>query len=133
MAPNAREHFRGGGADSLGTATGGAEVRARVREHLLALCPGSAEGSAMGSAEAEVDALLTPKLDDMEVCVRGVVVVVVVVVVGGGRVARLHTGATILLSLPYPTIPHPPKDLLLRLVRLHLGVRPLVVGAARVE
>ena len=55
LAPNAREHFRGGGADSLGTATGGAEVRARVREHLLALCPGSAEGSA---AEVLVDALL---------------------------------------------------------------------------
>ena len=27
LAPNAREHFRGGGADSLGTATGGPEVR----------------------------------------------------------------------------------------------------------
>ena len=27
LAPNAREHFRGGGADSLGTAIGGAEVR----------------------------------------------------------------------------------------------------------
>ena len=75
LAPNAREHFRGGGADSLGTATGGAEVRARVREHLLALCPGSAEGAAKGAAEAEVDALLTPKLDDMEVCVLAVAVV----------------------------------------------------------
>ena len=39
-------------------------MRARVREHLLALCPGSGEGS------AEVDALLAPKLDDVEVCGR---------------------------------------------------------------
>ena len=30
LAPNAREHFRGGGADSLGTATDGEEVRANA-------------------------------------------------------------------------------------------------------
>ena len=35
-----------------------------MREHLLALCPGSGEGS------AEVDAILAPKLDDVEVCGR---------------------------------------------------------------
>jgi len=60
LAPNAREHFRGGGADSLGTATGGVEVRARVREHLLALCANA----------AEADALLAPHLEDDEVRCR---------------------------------------------------------------
>ena len=57
LAPNAREKLNAGGADTIGIAVGGAEVRARAREFLVPLYDGD---------EAAVDALVAPPLDDLE-------------------------------------------------------------------